>query len=75
MAVISQEITDRYAIYNGDSCEVLADLAAESVHLSVYSPPFADLYNYSSSERDLSNCRDYDEFLKHYGFIVQQMSH
>ncbi len=73
MAVITQNITDRYAIYNGDSCEVLPDLKAESVHLSIYSPPFADLYNYSSSERDLSNCRDYDEFLQHYEFIVQQI--
>lgn len=73
MGVIDQEITDRYAIYNGDSCEVLPALDAESVHLSVYSPPFAGLYNYSSSERDLSNCRSYDEFMQHYEFIVREI--
>jgi len=73
MAVIEQEITEQYAIYNGDSCEVLPSLPEASVHLSIYSPPFADLYNYSSSERDLSNCRDYPEFLNHYAFIVEQV--
>lgn len=46
MAVIDQQITDQYAIYNGDSCEVLPTLPDKSVGLSVYSPPFADLYNY-----------------------------
>jgi hypothetical protein len=74
MATLNQEITDRYAMYNGDSCEVLPDLPTASVGMSVYSPPFADLYNYSSSERDLSNARDYDEFLDHYGFIVREVS-
>jgi DNA modification methylase len=79
MAVIEQEITDRYALYNGDSAEVLTKFPDESVHLSVYSPPFAVegggcLYNYSSSERDLSNSRSYEEFFEHYGFIVQQIA-
>lgn len=72
MAVLSQEITEQYAVYNGDSCEVLPDIASASVGLVVYSPPFADLYNYSSSERDLSNCCDYNEFLTHYSFIVSE---
>jgi DNA modification methylase len=44
-----------------------------SVHLSVYSPPFAGLYHYSSSERDLSNCRDYKEFFEHYEFVVREI--
>lgn len=74
MAVIDQQITDRYAIYNGDSCEVLPGLRDESVGLSVYSPPFADLYNYSSSERDLSNCVDYAQFLEHYAFVVEHVA-
>lgn len=71
--VIDQKITDRYAIYNGDSCEVLPTFKAESVHLSVYSPPFADLYNSSSSDNDLSNCRDYEQFMSHYEFIVKEI--
>ncbi len=73
MSVINQSITDRYAIYNGDSCEVLPKLPAESVDLSIYSPPFCGLYNYSSSDRDLSNCRNYSEFFEHYSFIVSEI--
>jgi len=77
MAIISQEITDNYAIYNGDSNEVLPLIPSDSVHLSVYSPPFATkdgaLYHYSSSDRDLSNARNYDEFFEHYDFIVREI--
>lgn len=73
MAVSSQLITDRYALYQGDCLEVMPTLPEGSVHLSVYSPPFAGLYTYSSSERDLSNCRDYAEFLTHYEFVVREI--
>jgi hypothetical protein len=72
--VLEQQVTDRYAIYLGDCMEVLTDLPAGSIHLSVYSPPFAGLYHYSSSERDLSNARSYDEFLEHYGFVVGELA-
>lgn len=79
MAVIDQVIAKNYAIYNGDSAEVLTSLPANSVGLSVYSPPFATegggcLYNYSSSVRDLSNARSYQEFFEHYGYIVEQIT-
>lgn len=74
MAVADQVITDKYALYNGDSCEVLKTLPDKSIDLSVYSPPFCGLYNYSSSERDLSNCRSYDEFFVHYEFIVSELA-
>jgi DNA modification methylase len=57
MAITNQVITDKYAIYNGDCMEVLPGLPDGSIHLSVYSPPFAGLYQYSSSERDFSNNR------------------
>lgn len=70
MAVIDQEITDRYALYNGDCCEVVPSFPDGSIHLSVYSPPFCGLYHYSSSERDMSNCRTYGEFFEHYRFLV-----
>lgn len=71
--VDSQLITDKYAIYNGDCIEVMADLANNSVGLSIYSPPFSDLYNYSSSDRDLSNNPDYESFLSHYEFVVKEI--
>lgn len=72
--LIDQLITDRYAIYNGDCMDVMAALPDASVHMSVYSPPFAGLYHYSSSERDLSNARSYDEFFDHYGFVVADLA-
>lgn len=73
MAVKTQEITDRYALYCGDCCEVMPALKDESIHLSIYSPPFGGLYNYSSSERDLSNCKNYEEFFEHYRYVVREI--
>lgn len=73
MAVQDQLITDRYAVYLGDCCEVMPTLPDGSVHLSVYSPPFGGLYHYSSSERDLSNCRDYRQFFEHYEYVVREL--
>lgn len=74
MAVIDQKITDQYAIYNGDCIEVMKSLSDKSIHLSIYSPPFGGLYHYSSSERDISNCRDYDQFFEHYAFVVRELA-
>jgi DNA modification methylase len=73
VAVKEQLITDQYAIYLGDCIEVMADLKDESVHLSVYSPPFAGLYHYSSSERDLSNADSHDDFFNHYRYVVKDL--
>lgn len=73
MAVLEQSITDKFAIYCGDCIEVMATLPRESIHLSMYSPPFGGLYHYSSSERDLSNCRDYAQFFEHYAFVVRDL--
>lgn len=74
MAVIDQTITDRYALYNGDCCEVVADLPAESIDLSIYSPPFCGLYNYSSDDRDMSNNGTYDQFFEHYEYLVEHIA-
>lgn len=71
--VADQHITDRYAIYLGDCMEMMSAIPDDSIHLTVYSPPFGGLYNYSSSDRDLSNSRSYDEFFEHYGFIVREL--
>lgn len=69
-----QVITDHYAIYLGDCMEVMAAIPAASIHLSVYSPPFGGLYHYSSDDRDLSNCRDYQHFFDQYAFIVREIA-
>lgn len=73
-SVIDQVATDRYCLYNGDCIEVMRHLPAASIGLSVYSPPFGGLYNYSSDERDLSNCVDYDQFFEHYGYCVDEIA-
>ncbi len=71
--VAEQCITERFAAYNGDCIEVMKGMPDESVHLTVYSPPFAGLYQYSSDERDLSNSIDHDEFFEHYGYCIDQI--
>jgi len=70
---MAQEIHDRYALYNGDCIEVMQGLPKDSIHFSVYSPPFGGLYNYSSSERDLSNCTSYEQFFEHYEYVVKEI--
>ena len=69
-----ETITDNYAIYNGDCIDVLNTIPDDSVDLSIYSPPFAGLYNYSSSERDFSNCNTKEDFLKQYEYLVKEMA-
>lgn len=73
MAIINQEVTDKYAAYNGDCVDVMKQLPDASIDLSVYSPPFCGLYNYSSDERDLSNCRNYKEFFEHYEYVLREI--
>ena len=72
--VKEQVVTDRYAIYNSDCMEVIPSLQDESIDLCIYSPPFANLYTYSSSERDMSNVNDIPEFLQQYEYLVKQLS-
>src|SRR6266481_7675220 len=74
MAVIDQEITPNYAIYNGDCVEVIKSLSNGSVDYSIFSPPFADLYCYSDNPADLGNCKNYDEFFVHFSFVVEQLA-
>lgn len=72
MAVKEQSISDQYALYNGDCIETMKGLASGSVHLCLYSPPFAGLYQYSSDPRDMSNCINHDEFFEHYGYCIEE---
>ncbi len=70
----NQVVTDNYAIYNSDCMYVVNQLPDNSIDLSVYSPPFAGLYNYSSHENDFSNCETKDQFLQQYEFLIEQMA-
>jgi DNA modification methylase len=65
--------TDAFTAMLGDSCERLKEVKDESVDMSVYSPPFADLFTYSATDRDLGNSRNWQEFLEHYGFIIREL--
>ncbi len=73
MAVKGQTVAENYALYCGDAIETLPAVPDGKVGLSVYSPPFAGLYHYSSSERDLSNSDSYESFFTHYGFVIREV--
>jgi DNA modification methylase len=73
MAVIEQDVNDKWAVYNSDCIEVMESMPDDKIHLSIYSPPFGGLYTYSSSERDISNCLNVDEFFEHYEYCIKQM--
>jgi DNA modification methylase len=68
-----KEIGKEYALYNGDSAEVLKMMPDESVHYIIYSPPFQSLYVYSNSDRDLGNCRTAEEFYQQFRFIGEEL--
>lgn len=74
MAISAEVVTDKYAIYNGDCVEVMQKLPDSSIHMSVYSPPFGGLYCYSSDERDLSNCDNYETFMEQYAYVVRELA-
>ena len=64
---------ERFTAHNGDSCEILKSIPNDFIDITVYSPPFADLFTYSASEFDLGNCRNWDEFFIHYSFIINEI--
>lgn len=70
--VVNQKITDQYAIYEGDSCEIMPQIPENSIGLSIHSPPFEGLYKFSNSDRDVSNSNG-DAFYEHYGFIAEEL--
>jgi DNA modification methylase len=79
MNVVDQTITNEYALYHGDNMEVLPEIPDGSIHMSIYSPPFATegggaLYHYSSSERDMSNSDSYEGFFEHYGYLLEEIT-
>ena len=73
MNVKDQYITDRYAMYCGDTTEIIGVVDDNSVGLIVYSPPFSSLYTYSNSDRDLGNSRNDEEFFMHFDYIVEEL--
>ena len=74
MKVKDQIHEKNYSIFCGDCMEVIPTFENNSMDLAIYSPPFAGLYNYSSSEKDFSNCESKEQFLDQYGFLIKEMS-
>ena len=70
---LDQYVSGMAAIYQGDSCEVLKGIPDNSIDYAIYSPPFASLYTYSNSDRDLGNCRSREEFFEHYRFVAKEL--
>ena len=71
--VLDQSIGDNYALFNGDCVEVVRGLPDASVDYSIFSPPFASLYTYSNSPRDMGNVRNDDEFFEQFDYLVKEL--
>lgn len=70
---LNQVFGNRWAVYHGDSVEIVRAMPNDSIHYTIFSPPFSSLYTYSNSERDMGNCSDDDHFFAHFEFLVEQM--
>ena len=73
MDVLAQVVKERYAAYNGDSCELIKNIPDNSIHYTIFSPPFASLYTYSNSDRDMGNSKGDDEFYTHFQFLAREL--
>ena len=73
MNVMQEKIKKNYALYQGDCCEVIQGLPDESIHYSIFSPPFSSLYTYSNSERDMGNSKNDAEFFAHMDFLIKEL--
>lgn len=71
--VLNQTDGTNFVAYHGDCVDVLRGLPDESIHYSVFSPPFASLYTYSASPRDMGNCKDDDEFFEHFKYLIPEL--
>lgn len=72
MKTVNQIVNDKYAIYEGDACELIRAIPGESVHFGIHSPPFEGLYKFSNSDRDISN-NEGGDFWAHYGFLISEL--
>lgn len=74
MNCLDQDISETWALYHGDCVEVLRGLPERSIDYSIFSPPFASLYTYSNSPRDMGNCKTHDEFFEQFGYLVTELA-
>lgn len=73
MKILEQRIEEFYSMYHGDSCEVVKGIPENSIHYTIFSPPFSSLYTYSNSDRDMGNSKDDAEFYEHFKYLVKEL--
>lgn len=73
MKILEQRIEEFYSMYHGDSCEVVKGIPDNSIHYTIFSPPFSSLYTYSNSDRDMGNSKNDDEFYEHFRYLVKEL--
>ena len=73
MNVLDQSVSECFSVYHGDCVEVLRGIPDNSIHYSIFSPPFASLYTYSDSDRDMGNCKDDAEFQHHFSYLIREL--
>lgn len=73
MKILEQRIEEFYSMYHGDSCEVVRGIPDNSIHYTIFSPPFSSLYTYSNSDRDMGNSKDDAEFYEHFKYLVKEL--
>lgn len=73
MNVIDQAVANRYALYHGDSVEITKEIPDNSIHYTIFSPPFSQLYVYSNSDRDMGNCKGDEEFYNHFKYLAKEL--
>ena len=73
MKVLNQVVNDNFALYHGDCVDVTKGIPDNSIHYTIFSPPFSSLYTYSNSDRDMGNSKNDEEFYKHFEFLVKEL--
>ena len=73
MKILDQRIEKFYSMYHGDSCEVIKGIPDNSIHYTLFSPPFSSLYTYSNSDRDMGNSKNDEEFYNHFAYLVKEL--
>ena len=73
MKVLNQVVNDKFALYHGDCVDVTKGIPDNSIHYTIFSPPFSSLYTYSNSDRDMGNSKNDEEFYEHFEFLVKEL--
>ena len=73
MNVLTQVVDNKYAMYNADNVDMVKQIPDNSIHYTIFSPPFSSLYTYSNSDRDMGNCKGDDEFIRHFSFLAKEL--